>query len=244
MTITLGEYLRKKREDKGLNLAEVAYQTKIREHYLSALENNQVEKLPSKVQAKGYLRIYAQLLDLDESLILQAYDHPEHAINEHEAPVFEEPQSEIQDEPEPHEEIGSPSEKRSDIDEDEKDEKSPLLSEEIIIHGLEESEPNSEVSPDEDKTISQQIFIRIGEKLESQRELLNLSREDIEQFTNIRPHYLEALEKGVLEKLPSIPQARGMLNNYATFLNLDVDQIMIEFAEGLQTKRNENSIMI
>src|SRR5690606_32626024 len=69
---------------------------------------------------------------------------------------------------------------------------------------------------------------------------LNLSLSEIEEFTNIRTHYLDAIENGKLEKLPSIPQARGMLNNYATFLNLDVDQIMIEFAEALQTRRNEN----
>src|SRR5690606_27304196 len=90
------------------------------------------------------------------------------------------------------------------------------------------------------KSLSEQIFISIGSKLHVQRKKLNLSTEDIEQFTSIRPFYLDALESGSIEKLPSIPQARGMLNNYATFLNLDVEQVMNEFAEGLQTRRNES----
>lgn len=241
MTMTLGEYLRKTREDKGLNLAEVAYQTKIREHYLSALENNQMENLPSKVQAKGYLRIYAQLLDLDESQVLQAYDHPDHLVIEKEIPFDDLTVGETQTEPEPKTENETSVEDLKELDDvEEKIDTTSLSTEEPIVHGLDEIESNSDEVLDEQRTISQQIFIGIGEKLKAQRKLLNLSKAEIEQFTSIRPHYLDALEKGALDKLPSIPQARGMLNNYATFLNLDVDQVMIEFAEGLQTKRNEN----
>lgn len=239
MTMTLGEYLRKSREETGLNLAEVAYQTKIRERYLSALENDQISNLPSKVQAKGYLRIYAQLLNLDEGKILQAFEHPDLFVLEQETPPTQELSPETSQEIEPSEE--GLIEPMGEFDGDEEVLEQPnLSSDEIIVHGAAELESNSEESPEEPKSISQQIFVAIGEKLKSQRELLNLSKDDIEEFTNIRPHYLDALEKGTLEKLPSIPQARGMLNNYATFLNLDVDQIMIEFAEGLQTKRNEN----
>jgi len=57
MMITLGELLQKSREEKGLTIAEAAYQTKIREHYLSALEENQLDQMPSKVQGKGYFAI-------------------------------------------------------------------------------------------------------------------------------------------------------------------------------------------
>lgn len=228
MTITLGEFLQKAREEKGLNLAEVAYQTKIREHYLLALENNQIEKMPSQMQGKGYLRIYAQFLELDEKMILTAWDHPEKLVIEQKAVEIIEKISPEPDLPEMiqeeeiilHEEI-SPEEEK-------------------IYHGGEVNLNGNENIEKGEISLSQQIFLSIGEKLNAQRQQLNLSTEDIEQFTSIRPYYLEALEKGSIEKLPSIPQAKGMLNNYATFLNLDVDKIMLEFAEGLQTRRNES----
>jgi len=228
MAITLGEFLQKAREDKGLNLAEVAYQSKIREHYLFALENNDVEKMPSKMQGKGYLRIYAQFLELDEKMILTAWDHPEKLVVEQKAvEVIEE----LSPEPELPEEIQEETIVRHE-------EISPK--EEKIYHGGEVNPNENDKNEKKISSLSQQIFISIGEKLHTQRQQLNLSTNDIEQFTSIRPYYLEFLEKGSIEKLPSIPQARGMLNNYATFLNLDVDKIMNEFAEGLQTRRNES----
>ena len=42
------------------------------------------------------------------------------------------------------------------------------------------------------------------------------------------------MEQGKFEELPSLIQARGMLNNYASFLDLDVDAIMLKFATALQ----------
>jgi len=231
MTITLGEFLQKTREEKGLNLAEVAYQTKIREHYLYALENNQVEKLPSKMQGKGYLRIYAQFLGLDEKMILTAWDHPEKLIIEQKTV---ETITEISPKSDLTEKILEEKEEENIISEE------GTSAEEKIYHGSEDNLKEIIKNEKEGLSLSQQIFVSIGEKLKAQRQQLNLSTLDIEQFTSIRPFYLEALENGTIEKLPSIPQARGMLNNYANFLNLDVDKIMNEFAEGLQTRRNES----
>jgi len=227
MTITLGEFLQEARKYKGVNLAEVAYQTKIREHYLFALESNQFEKLPSKMQGKGYLRNYAQFLELDEEIVLAAWSHPEKlVIEEKTEDKKEEITPETESPPITAEVVEDPEELST--------------TEEKIYHGDETNHNENEQVGNEPKSFSEQIFISIGSKLLTQRIKLNLSTEDIEQFTSIRPYYLDALETGSIEKLPSIPQARGMLNNYATFLNLDVDQVMIEFAEGLQTRRNES----
>ena len=247
MKITLGEFLQKARLEKGINLSEAAYQTRIREHYLNALENNQVEKLPSKTQAKGYLRIYAEFLSLDQKNIINAFEHPDKLVFE------EKPVEKLEDLTERTDESSfEPAEEEIQKHEI-LDEEVPAPEEEKIFHGNgevvsvsqpEKNQPQSIGAIQQEKiqlkSISQQIFISIGEKLQDRRRQLNLSTEEIEQFTSIRPHYLKALEDGTIEKLPSIPQARGMLNNYATFLNLDVDNIMIQFAEGLQTKRNES----
>ena len=89
---------------------------------------------------------------------------------------------------------------------------------------------------------SSRIFLEIGEKLHNQRLLLELSLEDVERHTHLRQHYLEALESGDLERLPSPVQAKGMLGNYANFLGLDSDPLLLRFAEGLQEKLAENKL--
>ena len=80
------------------------------------------------------------------------------------------------------------------------------------------------------------IFAEIGERLRKQRELLGLSLEDVERHTHIRMHYVRALEAGNLAGLPSPVQGKGMLNNYAAFLGLDTDAILLRFADGLQAR--------
>lgn len=99
--------------------------------------------------------------------------------------------------------------------------------------------PNGETPPPPDPvapvpTVSETVFIEIGHALRQHRELLGLKLEDIERQTRIRIHYLKALEEGNLSALPSPVQGRGMLNNYATFLGLESDPLLMKFAEGLQ----------
>ena len=77
-------------------------------------------------------------------------------------------------------------------------------------------------------------FKHIGQQLRSQREILDLSLDDIFQHTHLRIRYLTALEAGEIENLPSTVQGRGMLKNYASFLGLDSDQLLLEYADGLQ----------
>ena len=83
---------------------------------------------------------------------------------------------------------------------------------------------------------SEAIFAEIGLQLKEQRELLGLSLEDIERHTHIRMHYVRALEAGDLAGLPSPVQGKGMLNNYAGFLGLDTDAMLLRFADGLQAR--------
>ena len=89
---------------------------------------------------------------------------------------------------------------------------------------------------DEDSDAPDAIFIEVGKSLKKQRETLGLSLEDVERHTNLRQHYLMALEAGDLDGLPSPVQARGMLSNYTIFLGMDPDPVLIRFAEGLQAR--------
>jgi cytoskeleton protein RodZ len=90
-----------------------------------------------------------------------------------------------------------------------------------------------------DVTASQVVFSGIGAKLSHRRESLSLSLDEIERHTHIRRHYLEALEEGHFERLPSSVQTRGILNNYAHFLDLEVDALLLEYAGGLQAQLKE-----
>ena len=68
---TLGDQLRLQREKKGITLDQAAADTRIREKFLKALEDGDLQSLPGAVYTKGFLRNYAHYLDLDpEQLVV------------------------------------------------------------------------------------------------------------------------------------------------------------------------------
>ncbi|UCE33863.1 MAG: helix-turn-helix domain-containing protein, partial [Deltaproteobacteria bacterium] len=71
--ISLGSLLRTSREERHIDLDAVVKATKVRRHYLEALENEEWETLPSQVFVKGFLRSYAQFLGLDTKTVLDYY---------------------------------------------------------------------------------------------------------------------------------------------------------------------------
>ncbi len=71
MNETPGQQLRQARELRGLSIAQAANATRIRVHYLEALEADQPEKLPSLAQGRGFLRAYAQYLQINPDGLLQ-----------------------------------------------------------------------------------------------------------------------------------------------------------------------------
>jgi cytoskeleton protein RodZ len=75
--ITLGRLLKTSREDRHIDLDAVVKETKVRRHYLEALENEEWEKLPSQVFVRGFVRSYAEFLGLDKEMVL---DHYERAV--------------------------------------------------------------------------------------------------------------------------------------------------------------------
>ena len=71
---TLGSYLRNQRESKKISLREVAKNTRVREHILRAIEEDQHELLPPATYVKGFLSAYARYLRLDENDVLLRYE--------------------------------------------------------------------------------------------------------------------------------------------------------------------------
>ena len=181
MSTIVGQQLRQAREERSLTLEQVAQATRVRVHYLQAMEAGQFESLPSIVQVRGFLRAYAGFLGLDAEALLAA-------LNE--------------------EEITSPA---------------------VSQPPAPKTPQTPDYTPEADS-----YFVEIGQQLQRQRELLGLSLDDVERHTHLRRHYLQALETGDLQALPSPVQGRGMLNNYAAFLGLDSEPLLLRFADGLQ----------
>jgi cytoskeletal protein RodZ len=185
MNPELGRSLQQARQERNLTLEQVSQETRIRLSYLQALEAGEFERLPSMVQARGFLRAYAGYLGID----------PQPLLNELDGIRAASPESRKTP---PKEEV----------------EKTPAYS-------------ASEVRA---------IFAEIGQELRHQRETLGFSLEDVERQTRLRTHYLKALEAGEFDALPSPVQGRGMLNNYAAFLGLDPEPLLLRFAEGLNAR--------
>jgi cytoskeletal protein RodZ len=69
----LGAVLRSAREERGVDLARVERDTKIRSRYLSALERGAYRELPGAVYTKGFLRNYGAYLGLDTEYLVDLY---------------------------------------------------------------------------------------------------------------------------------------------------------------------------
>ncbi len=72
MSDSIGARLRQARELRHLTLPQVSETTKLRTHYLQALENDDYSAIPSAAQARGFLRVYAEFLELDLAELLPA----------------------------------------------------------------------------------------------------------------------------------------------------------------------------
>jgi cytoskeleton protein RodZ len=351
MIDTIGQRLKKAREFHHLTLEKAAEATRIRTGYLRALESDDFSAMPSPVQARGFLRNYAQYLDLDLDQVLDELriaqpgsnsdseadvvfeekatepqakedarpeietekpveENPEEPfwqtwlrrvksesgdLDEQESPASAEVASQSNEEeaapavsresgPEPDEatliepitrpapplqvdavdETGAGQGEDSDAGETESKaegqtgfwgrllegiksrlpEKSPKAA--PLEATLDEESPKAEVEQEsevqftaESSLSSQEIIDEIGWELRHRRELLSLSLDEIERHTRMRTQLMEALEQGKFDELPSPVQTRGMLANYAAFLDLDVDALLLRFADALQARHRE-----
>ena len=70
---SLGKYFKRERESKKISLKEVAEDTKVREHILRAIEEDQHDLLPSYTYIRGFLLSYARFLRLDANKVLSLY---------------------------------------------------------------------------------------------------------------------------------------------------------------------------
>ncbi len=71
--LTAGSILKSERLKKEYTLDDVSSATKINKKYLEYLEDDQFNKFPSSVYAKGFLQSYAKFLDLNVDRVIALY---------------------------------------------------------------------------------------------------------------------------------------------------------------------------
>jgi len=83
----IGTTLRDARVRRDISLQQAEDDTKIRVKYIQAMENEDFDILPGGTYVKGFLRTYAEYLDLDAQLLIDEYnerfgsgEHREHII--------------------------------------------------------------------------------------------------------------------------------------------------------------------
>jgi cytoskeletal protein RodZ len=210
---TIGEQLKAAREKMHLSVEEVAEALHIRSAYLKSIEEDKLNELPSQTQARGFIRLYASQVDLDSRELLK------------EKEVILQPPAKEEATPVSTEDVETNQEQLPKVG---KKKKTPKIT---------PSELPPDLVPTQLKTDQyQKILKKIGNDLVARRKKLALSLDEVENHTHIRKAYLDAIENGKIDELPSTIQGRGLLSNYAEFLDLDPDPILVRFAEALQSK--------
>ena len=65
MSLTIGQHLRKAREERYITLEKVSAETRIRIAFIKALESDDFSSMPSAAQGRGFLRNYAEYLNIN-----------------------------------------------------------------------------------------------------------------------------------------------------------------------------------
>ena len=70
---------------------------------------------------------------------------------------------------------------------------------------------------------------QIGQLFLEKRKEKHLSLQDVENATSIRSNYLEAIEAGQIDNFLSSVYFTGFIRQYASFLEIDVDQLAKDY---------------
>lgn len=83
-------------------------------------------------------------------------------------------------------------------------------------------------------TFKGSILETLGEYLKNQREVRNITLEEVAKVTKIRKAILKAIESDRHDLLPSRVFAQGFLKIYATYLGLDESEVVKRYQEALE----------
>lgn len=78
--VSPGAMLQAARQARGLSTLDVAQRLHWLPEYVALIEGNEFERLRRPAFARGYVRAYARILRLDESMVLAGYDELRPAV--------------------------------------------------------------------------------------------------------------------------------------------------------------------
>lgn len=215
-----GSELKKLREERNIPLERIASETRIRLSILQDLEEDAYSELSSSAQTKGFLKLYAHYLGVDK---IELAEPPSTPAASPQQSIPEQTVSQAKSE------IAAPS-----IPEEKPELQKPVeIASELVAPAVEPSSPETEHG---------KILEALGRELSARRRYLNIGWDVIQEQIHIPKSQIQAIERGDLSALSNPMQYKGLLQTYARFLNLDVESIMIRYADALQKRRLETTV--
>ncbi len=225
MSDLTGSQLKQIRLDRGIALEQVANATRIQLTILQHLENDDYNLIASKTQARGFLKLYSDFLLGGKKIPPLVTGSLSESTEPTKDILIEEPVVEQM------EKTLSPTKKEN---------------KRLVIKRRKSNTQRSQTSDKKQKeeakvdlSVSQQLLIGIGRDLTGRRRYLNIPWDLIVEQTKIKKSQLQALERGDLDPFSSTMEAKGHLQTYSRFLNLDTDMILIRYGDALQQRRLE-----
>ncbi|MBF0099988.1 MAG: helix-turn-helix domain-containing protein [Desulfobacterales bacterium] len=71
--MTFGSYLKSVRLQKSMTLEQISAETRIGTHMLNYIEEEDIAHLPESIFTKGFLKAYAEIVDVDPETVLNQY---------------------------------------------------------------------------------------------------------------------------------------------------------------------------
>ena len=81
-------------------------------------------------------------------------------------------------------------------------------------------------------------MIKVGQKFLDKRLEKSLTLQDVSRSTKIKVSFLEAIENGEYEKLPSVTYAQGFVRNYARFLQMPEAETLALFRREFDQEKS------
>lgn len=81
----------------------------------------------------------------------------------------------------------------------------------------------------------------VGPYLSARREALGLTLDEVAKVTRISKSYLDAIERGAFDRLPSTAYCKGFLRIYATHLNLSADDVVARYERATGQPNQQNT---
>jgi len=224
-----GSKLKQIREERHIPLEQVAKATRIRLSILQDLEADEYADLGSRAQIRGFLKIYADFLGVPlEETAPQTTE-------------VEEQSSETPSE-QSAEDVKAPLEVKLSPKVKASKKKEPKRIKRRIKTGITSKDNKStEVISPLPVSRSQQMLDDIGRQLNARRRYLDIPWDLLVEQTHIPRAQLVALEQGNLDAFASPAEAKGLLQTYARFLNLNTDLLLVQFADALQERLAEKA---